>query len=786
MSTGTGGTILYGPGAAAGFGARIAALGDVNGDGRPDFAISAPGAADAYGDGLLTQSGLTFVFYGGTGDLDAQMDLAFAGGIQPDGVTFSVIQGDLAEGGLGTVLAPAGDVNNDGIDDLIIGASQYGTGGDARVAIILYGVTGGFAPILNVADLTTGTGTRLTVAQGSAGGATFAAEAAGDLNGDGFVDLLITNPADSEAFILFGDGSAHPARLTMTADFDTQKDTYSHILSAAAAGDLNDDGMDDLLLTTALGAVVVLGSTTMGGLIRDADTMNLDGTNGFSLPLAQVLRAEPIADVNGDGIADLLIEGRIDAQSAGTQSYVLFGKSGGFDPVVDLTALNGSDGFAVPGTLISSGMGGTGDVNGDGFRDFVLADATGAGAIYLIFGRADGHPASVDTVTLNGRNGYRISGFSASDAAGGGQVADVNGDGFADVVFGIPGYGAGMGAAAILYGGPERLKALDRADGVADGVLSFAHLGTLLSFDEPAVVPIGGGGGGGTGLPTQMRDDLIGTSGIDIVDLLGGDDTYAALAGDDQVQGGLGDDQMFGDTGNDLLSGGDGRDSLFGGAGNDVLDGGAGIDVMGGGAGDDVYRIDNARDGIEEIDQGGIDRIEASVDFILGTALEHLVLTGLSRLNGTGNALANRITGNDANNLLRGVNGWDTLTGGLGADTLEGGRGRDWLVTVADDARDVFVYLTASDSRTGQNRDVIDGFQRVEDAIDLRQIDANGDMGGNQMFRFSGSTARAHSVWWSDIGTDLLVRGDTNGDRVADFEIRLTDMAKLGAGDLLL
>ncbi len=772
--------MINGPG--AGFGARVAAVGDVNGDGRQDFAISAPGAGDGYAPVPSADAvGQTYVFYGGSGDLAAQIDLAFSGGMQPDGLLFSVIQGDLTDGGLGGVLSPAGDVNGDGIDDLIVGSQNYGGAGTDRVAIVLYGSEAGFGTVFDIAGMMPGAGTRLTVASGA--GEDFTVGAGGDLNGDGHADLLIGNPTRVECFVLFGDGAKHPDALNMTGSFAEQKNTYANASGAFGAGDLNDDGLDDLLLITADGAKVLYGSVTLGGTTEDAASMTLTGASGFAVSLAQVMRAESISDINNDGIDDLLIEGREDTHSSATVSYVLFGSAGGHGAAVDLAALDGTDGFAMVGTRIGAGFGGTGDVNGDGLRDFIVADETagsGSGVVYIVFGRSDGYPAALDLSLLDGTDGYRIAGLLGA-AASGGQLADVNGDGFADVIFGMP----GSDSAAVLYGGPERLQAFDLADGTRDGFLSLAHLSDTLTFSEPDPVPVGGGGSGGDA-PTQSDDSLTGTDGVDTVDLLGGNDSYGAKAGDDEVRGNIGNDQIFGDTGADTLFGEDGFDSLFGGSGNDLLDGGAGADRMDGGIGGDYYRVDAAGDQVLEVDDTGRDTVEAAVSHLLGQFVEDLFLTGMDALSGDGNALSNRMTGNAGANDLSGHAGDDTLSGGGGADTLTGGRGKDRMSGGDDNSRDVFVFMSLQDSRKGLFRDVIDGFAPREDDLDLRLIDANRAREGDQAFKFNGAAARAHSVWWADVGTGILVRGDVNGDKVADFEIRMNGLGRISGSDFLL
>ncbi|RJF94732.1 calcium-binding protein [Oleomonas cavernae] len=153
---------------------------------------------------------------------------------------------------------------------------------------------------------------------------------------------------------------------------------------------------------------------------------------------------------------------------------------------------------------------------------------------------------------------------------------------------------------------------------------------------------------------------------------------------------------IAGGEGNDKLQGNGGNDTLAGQAGNDDLDGGAGGDTMKGGVGDDSYLVDSASDRVVELAGEGTDIVISSVSFVLGADVDDLTLSGSGALDGTGNALANRIVGNGAANVLRGDAGDDTLSGGGGNDELDGGTGADKMAGGA--GTDTFVVDAARDT----------------------------------------------------------------------------------------
>ena len=197
---------------------------------------------------------------------------------------------------------------------------------------------------------------------------------------------------------------------------------------------------------------------------------------------------------------------------------------------------------------------------------------------------------------------------------------------------------------------------------------------------------------GGTGNDTYIIDNVV-----DVIIENSGEGTDAVqssvswtliptlenliLTGTDNIDG-TGNDQnntITGNGANNVLSGGAGNDTLTGNAGNDTLDGGLGVDQLIGGAGNDTYFVDNVGDIITESSNAGIDTVNASLSWTLGSNLENLTLTGTGNINGTGNTLANLITGNDGSNTLSGGSGNDSLIGGAGNDVLIGGLGKDIL-----------------------------------------------------------------------------------------------------------
>ncbi len=173
--------------------------------------------------------------------------------------------------------------------------------------------------------------------------------------------------------------------------------------------------------------------------------------------------------------------------------------------------------------------------------------------------------------------------------------------------------------------------------------------------------------------------------------------------------GNRGDNVLSGENGSDSLDGERGDDTVDGGNGADTLTGGQGADLLQGGAGNDRYLID-ADDTI--LDTAGTDTVEVGFSYALVADIETLVLSGGAAIDGTGNALDNRITGNSGANLLAGLEGNDTLSGGKGNDALVGGLGADELSGAKGD--DLFRYATA-----GEGGDTVVKFNGRDDVFEV-------------------------------------------------------------------
>ena len=471
---GSTGATISGPGLAAHAGTTLVGNCDFNGDGIADFVVGAPPAGAAGG-------GAVYIVYGTATGAAPPFSLNDA-----DVAIFGESDGD----GLGSSLA-CGDVNGDGIDDLVIGAPA------ATAAGYAYVVYGGLT-LPSTLDLTSLTATQGMRIPGLVNNTAFGwASAVGDANGDGIADLIVTapgarssSPNTGQGFVIFGSST-----LPGTFDLSTLNGSNGFAISATdllsptpagdsvAIGDLNDDGFGDIAfgsrsaypngLSSAGEVWVVYGHA--GAFAPELQVGNLNGGNGFALEPAHSGEFAGsslafVSDFNGDGTPDLVIGAP--ATSSGPQfgtAFVVFGKGGNAFPAhFGLGTLDGTNGVALVspnvGDYAGASVAGIPDLNGDALGEIAVGapqasvGGTGAGGGWVVYGRKVPWPATVSLSTLDGGTGFYMQGAALSDAAGTAvaSAGDSNRDGLHDVLISAPladvNGSVNVGQIYVLYG----------------------------------------------------------------------------------------------------------------------------------------------------------------------------------------------------------------------------------------------------------------------------------------------------------------------------------------------
>ena len=371
--------ILQGSSSGDAAGSDVALVGDVNGDGVPDLGVGAPSANTPD-----VGAGVAYVVYGpvtGTMRL-AEAELRLRGGD--------------ADADLGRALAGPGDVDGDGWGDLLVGAPGLDTEGDgAGAAFLVSGPLSGLARVGSVGVALYGYGDGALAGRSVAG--------PGDLDGDGFPDMLVGAPGDeaggsyagaaylvsgpvTEALLLSHDGvalrgqaSGDGAGWSVAGLGDQDGDGYGDVLIGAygADGEERDSGV----------AYVMCGPVRTVADLSDADAV----LNGSESRAYAGYRVAGPGDMNRDGYVDLAVGARGSDLGAtdGGATYLLYGPVSGSIDLEDAPAIFLGSGA---GDLSGTAIGAAGDVDGNGYSDLIIGgpaadgEASSSGGAWVILG----------------------------------------------------------------------------------------------------------------------------------------------------------------------------------------------------------------------------------------------------------------------------------------------------------------------------------------------------------------------------------------------------------------
>ena len=413
------------------FGISVASAGDINGDGYSDVIVGSYNF-----DNGETDEGAAFIYNGSasginttaTAQLESNQNMAF----------------------LGMSVASAGDVNGDGYSDVIVGAYNYDNGeSNEGAAFVYHGAAEGIGKTAYV---------QIESNKGSAHLGNSVA-GAGDVNGDGYSDIIVAasnydNGQYSEGVVFVYHGSANGIGMVPATLLELNIAFLGFGSTIASAGDVNGDGYTDVIISAVAyengesneGAIFIFHGSTIGlNTVPAAMVESNQANSEFGNAVAGA------GDVNGDGYADVIVGADFYDNGETTEgvTFIYYGSSSGINSAAPIM-IESNQAYSEFGNAVA----GAGDVNGDGYADVIVGarlydnGETNEGVAHIYYGSASGVNIGVFTrIEVN----QMIAGFGYSVSSAG----DVNGDGYADVIVGAYLYDNGEaneGAAFVFHG----------------------------------------------------------------------------------------------------------------------------------------------------------------------------------------------------------------------------------------------------------------------------------------------------------------------------------------------
>ena len=436
---------------------------DFNDDGYNDLLIG----------GLINVAGkgYTYMLFGSATGIETPLGLGTLNGT--NGVKFT---GMGSRTGVGV---SGGDINGDGIADLVIGESYYGSFSGA--VYVVFGKTSGWTASFDLSTLNGTTGFRMNgVSSWDEAGASVSV---GNINGDAYDDIIIGAYGASSytgyVYVVFGKASGWASN----ASLSTLNGTNGFRLDGTAAnnytgssldtGDFNGDGYDDLFIGSAAddrngtdSGTVYLVYGKSGSWAASMSLSSLNGANGtyiigtngtYKNNIGQHVSA---GDINGDGKTDILIGTRATETWDRAKLAVLWGTASSLGQDFILNNVTSGYGFWVAannGVQTFATSAANGDINNDGLDDIVTGYSAAGYIMYVIFGKSSGWGSTEYVSTLaDGTRGFGLTACATCDYAGNAvSLGDITGDGYADIVIGV-GYadygGTESGSTYGIYG----------------------------------------------------------------------------------------------------------------------------------------------------------------------------------------------------------------------------------------------------------------------------------------------------------------------------------------------